>query len=77
MFKHGFAGFRLVPQLGMPGGFAQVFEAERQGRRYALKVFHAEPLATVDQERFRREVRALEKLSHPNLVDVGMRVSGS
>lgn len=62
------AGFRILSPLGLPGSFGTVFEAERHGQRYALKVFHA-PLLTEDrEERFRREVQVLQQASHPNLV---------
>jgi len=63
-----FAGFRLLRPLGKPGGFGAVYEAERDGQRVALKIFHAELLENVELERFRREVRGLVKVRAPNLV---------
>lgn len=62
--------YRLVRLLGQ-GGMGEVYEAEHRvmGRSVALKVinraFTASPAAV---ERFRREVRAASKLSHPNVV---------
>jgi|GEM_PF-971134 len=64
----GFAGFRLLRPLGKPGGFGAVYEAERDGERIALKIFHAELLDEVELERFQREVRGLCKVRHANLV---------
>lgn len=63
-----FAGFRLVRPLGKPGGFGAVYEAERDGERVALKIFHAELLDEVELERFQREVRGLCKVRDPSLV---------
>lgn len=60
------AGFRLARMLGF-GGFGDVYEVERNGERYALKLFRAELAADVDLERFRREVRALQ-IEHDHLV---------
>lgn len=71
------AGFRLVRLLGF-GGFGDVYEAERDGVRFALKLFRAELAGDVNLERFRREVRALQ-IEHPNLVryiDSGQAVMG-
>lgn len=62
-------GYRLIRQLGRPGGFGVAFEARKNGSRYVVKVFHAELLEDVDRERFRREVRAMEKVApHPSIV---------
>jgi serine/threonine protein kinase len=60
------AGFRLIRMLGF-GGFGDVYEVERDGAGYALKLFRAELAADVDLERFRREVRALQ-IEHEQLV---------
>lgn len=62
------AGFRLLRPLGLPGSFGTVFEAERDGTRFALKLFHAPLLTDDEEERFRREVDVLRQASHPNLV---------
>ena len=60
------AGFRLRRMIGF-GGFGDVYEVERDGKRYALKLFRAELAVDVDLERFRREVRALQ-IEHDHLV---------
>ncbi|MFG0317727.1 MAG: protein kinase, partial [Planctomycetota bacterium JB042] len=65
-------GFRIVEPLGR-GGMAVVFRAEQAGlaRRVALKVLR--PGLAVDRrqvDRFRREARAVARLSHPNVVHV-------
>jgi eukaryotic-like serine/threonine-protein kinase len=63
------AGYTLIRCLGKPGAFGTAFEARKDGKRYVVKVFHAELVEDVDRERFRREVRAMEKLApHPNVV---------
>jgi serine/threonine protein kinase len=62
------AGFRLLRPLGLPGSFGTVFEAERDGARFALKLFHAPLMTDEEEERFRREVEVLRQASHPNLV---------
>jgi len=65
-FLGAIGGFRLIGKIGY-GGFADVYEAERGGKRFALKLFRNELADTVDAERYRREVRTLQ-IEHPNLV---------
>ncbi len=73
--------YRLVRKIG-EGASGEVFEAEHVelGRKYAVKVLSAAHAAAHDAvERFRREARAVAKLSHPNLVqlhDFGKSVDG-
>ncbi|MBX3187544.1 MAG: protein kinase [Labilithrix sp.] len=73
--------YRLVRKIG-EGASGEVFEAEHVelGRRYAVKVLSSAHAAAHDAvERFRREARAVAKLSHPNLVqlhDFGKSVDG-
>jgi serine/threonine-protein kinase len=68
--------YYVLDKLG-EGGMGQVFKAHHVGmdRLVALKVIPREFVANhVAVERFRREVRAVAKLSHPNIVtafDVG------
>ena len=79
MVPENFAGFRLIRPLGNPGAFGQTFEAEREGQRFALKVLHESFLDSVDAERFRREVKALQLASSEHLVrcvDWGQELSG-
>jgi tRNA A-37 threonylcarbamoyl transferase component Bud32 len=64
--------YRLESKLGS-GGMSTVYLAtdETLERRVAVKVLHAEISDQPDQiERFRREARAVAKLSHPNVVSV-------
>jgi serine/threonine-protein kinase len=64
--------YRLESKLGS-GGMSTVYLAkdETLQRQVAVKVLHAEISDQPDQiERFRREARAVAKLSHPNVVSV-------
>ncbi|MDF2696174.1 MAG: Serine/threonine-protein kinase PknB, partial [Labilithrix sp.] len=73
--------YRLVKKIG-EGASGEVFEAEHVelARKYAVKVLSAAHAAASDSvERFRREARAIAKLSHPNLVrlhDFGKSLDG-
>lgn len=73
--------YRLVKKIG-EGASGEVFEAEHVelGRKYAVKVLSAAHAAASDSvERFRREARAVARLSHPNLVrlhDFGKSLDG-
>ncbi|MCL2779014.1 MAG: protein kinase [Polyangiaceae bacterium] len=73
--------YRLLKKIG-EGSSGEVFEAEHieLGRRYAVKVLSSAHAAAADAvERFRREARAVAKLSHPNLVqlhDFGKSIDG-
>ncbi len=73
--------YRLLNKIG-EGSSGEVFEAEHieLGRRYAVKVLSAAHTAATDAvERFRREARAIAKISHPNLVrlhDFGKSLDG-
>lgn len=64
--------YRLLKKIG-EGASGEVFEAEHVelGRRYAVKVLTTAHAAAHDAvDRFRREARAVAKLSHPNLVQL-------
>jgi hypothetical protein len=61
------ADFRFVRLLGS-GSFAHTYEAERNGERYAVKVFYELPATAKAQERFRREVSSL-RIPHPSLAE--------
>ncbi|MHB1558327.1 MAG: protein kinase domain-containing protein [Isosphaeraceae bacterium] len=71
-----FPGFRLIREIGR-GGMGTVYHAEQIGldRHVALKVLSDGRMSRMNAfERFRREVRALARLRHPNVVriyDVG------
>ncbi len=64
--------FRLLRRLGS-GGMGVVYEAEQEslGRRVAIKVVRPELLYFEGaRERFRREIDAIARLSHPAIVPV-------
>ena len=64
--------YRMLRKIG-EGASGEVFEAEHieLGRRYAVKVLTSAHAAAHDAvDRFRREARAVAKLSHPNLVQL-------
>jgi len=64
--------YRLLREIGR-GGSSVVYEAEHQdlGRKVALKVLDREPSASEElSARFRREARALSRLSHEGLLAV-------
>jgi tRNA A-37 threonylcarbamoyl transferase component Bud32 len=64
------AGFEDVRELGR-GGMGVVYAATHavMGRRVAVKLIHPEYAASAAAvERFRREARAVARLTHPNLV---------
>ena len=73
--------YRMLRKIG-EGASGEVFEAEHieLGRRYAVKVLTSAHAAAHDAvDRFRKEARAVAKLSHPNLVqlhDFGKSIDG-
>ena len=63
-------GFRLERLIG-EGGFGQVWRARRDGglEVVAIKILHAEHVRSHDaMTRFGRELAAIERLAHPNVV---------
>lgn len=63
-------GYRLDRLIG-EGGFGQVWRAHREsdGDSLAIKVLHLELVRSVDaMTRFQRELDAIERLDHPNVV---------
>ena len=58
-FLRDVGGFRLIRKIG-DGGFGDVYEAERDGKRFAVKLFRNELADFVDAERYRREVKTLQ-----------------
>ena len=62
--------YLITGDLGQ-GGMAYVFRAKDQhlDREVALKVLRPH-LTETDQERFRREIRTLARLSHPGIVTI-------
>jgi serine/threonine-protein kinase len=66
----GIPGYQLDRLIG-EGGFGQVWRARREvdGEIVAVKVLHLELIKSVDAlTRFQRELDAIERLDHPNVV---------
>jgi eukaryotic-like serine/threonine-protein kinase len=67
------SGFRIVGELGQ-GGFAIVYrvdETDGERRRLAVKVMRRElMISPLLVERFRREIRLVSRLHHPNILSV-------
>lgn len=63
------AGYTLIRLLG-EGGMGTVFEAERDGERFALKVLHAQLTDGPAVVRFAREVKVASGLRNPHVVPV-------
>ncbi len=63
--------YRIERELG-GGGMSRVFVAEELalGRRVVLKVLPPDMAATVNSDRFRREVQFAARLQHPHIVPV-------
>src|SRR5262249_46956183 len=62
--------YLLVDRIGS-GGMGEIYQARdrRDGRRAALKVLRPETLAKAEnRRRFEREIRALSRLDHANIV---------
>lgn len=65
------AGKYLVTRFIAAGGMAEVFEAlhEESGRRYAVKLMHANtPVGPEQRQRFRQEAQLVSMIAHPNVV---------
>ncbi len=62
-------GYRIERELG-GGGMSRVFLAEETalGRRVVIKVLPPEMAASVNQDRFRREMQVVARLQHPHVV---------
>ena len=68
MESHG-ARFRVERELGRGGmGVVLLAHDNRLDRRVAVKVLSAEHSATIDGDRFAREIRVTARLVHPNIV---------
>jgi eukaryotic-like serine/threonine-protein kinase len=63
--------YRLVRLLGR-GGMADVYKASdmRLGRSVAVKVFRQQTELSGNEARQQREIQALARLQHPNIVSV-------
>ena len=65
------AGYRLSHELE-GGGMAKVYVADdpASGRRVVVKVLSPDLVASVDVDRFKREIAFLARLHHPNIVSI-------
>ncbi|WP_428267523.1 serine/threonine-protein kinase [Haliangium sp.] len=64
--------YLIRAELGR-GGFGAVYEAEHRAlaRRVAIKVLHRDLCGSAEMvERFTREARAVNRIRHPNIVDI-------
>src|SRR5688572_23747187 len=71
-FPERLGSFRLIERLG-GGGMGVVYLAEEAnlGRKVALKLIRPEQIYFPQaKERFRREVEAIAKLSHPGIIQI-------
>lgn len=52
------------------GSFGSVYKAEKDGQFFAIKIFQSELLQTEYKNRLDREIKAIQKIDHPNVVKV-------
>lgn len=50
------------------GSFGSVYKVEKDGKFYAIKIFQTEYLQSEYRNRLDREIKAIQKISHPNVV---------
>src|SRR3989344_2546268 len=50
------------------GSFGSVYKAEKDEKYYAIKIFQTEYLKTEYRNRLDREIKAIQKINHPNVV---------
>ncbi len=64
-------GYTVKPEWFIgKGSFGSVYKAEKDGTFYAVKVFQSELLKTEYKSRLDREIQAIQKITHPNVVKV-------
>ncbi len=62
-------GYKTKPEWFIgKGSFGSVYKAEKDGNFYAIKIFQAELLLTEYKDRLDREIKAIQKVDHPNVV---------
>lgn len=62
-------GYKTKPEWFIgKGSFGSVYKVEKSGKFYAMKVFQSELLKTEYKVRIDHEIKALQKISHPNVV---------
>lgn len=62
-------GYTTKPEwfLGK-GSFGSVYKVEKDGMFYAMKIFQTEYLMAEYKDRLDREIKAIQKITHPNVV---------
>ena len=62
-------GYKTKPEwfIGR-GSFGSVYKTEKDGQFFAIKIFQSELLQTEYKNRLDQEVKAIQKISHPNVV---------
>ena len=62
-------GYNIKPEwfLGK-GSFGSVYKAEKDDTFFAIKIFQSELLQTEYRDRLDREIKAIQKINHPNVV---------
>src|SRR5688500_2265860 len=60
-------GYRMLRTIGR-GGFGTVYEVERHGERFALKVLNTDMATSEGVRRFLREIEALRRVQHDNVI---------
>lgn len=64
-------GYKTKPEWFIgKGGFGSVYKAEKDNKIYAIKIFQAEFLNGEYRARIDQEVKALQKISHSNVVKI-------
>ncbi len=64
-------GYKTKPEWFIgKGGFGSVYKAEKDEKFYAIKVFQTEFLIGEYRSRIDQEIKALQKITHPNVVKV-------
>ena len=62
-------GYKTKPEWFIgKGSFGTVYKAEKNGAFYAIKIFQSELLRTEYRTRLDREIKAIQKIQHPNVV---------
>lgn len=63
-----FGGFRIVKLIAV-GGAGEVYEAEKAGQHFALKILQVRHASSDLEKRMRCEADILANIHHPNIVD--------
>ena len=62
-------GYNIKPEWFIgKGSFGSVYKAEKDGEFFAVKIFQSELLQTEYKNRLDREIKAIQKISHSNVV---------